>query len=543
MSHRIGVLLSGRGSNFEALADSIAAGRIPGAEIALVISNREDAPGLARAAARGIASKAIPSKGLAREDYDRLVVEELRKAGVEIVCLAGFMRLLSPYFVAAYPQRILNIHPSLLPSFPGLEAQRQALEYGVKFSGCTVHLVDENLDAGPILAQAIVPVRDDDTDETLSARILAEEHRIYTEAVRLVLSGQYRIEGRRVIALRQIRHDHETSIQARRRTARLSAQGRGGNYSRRGFAREARSFAQDRQAAARQAGRGPDRARPASGPHRRAAQAETFSGPGPHRDFSGRRFHRDGRRSHGAVRDAPAADARASGRQRQNVSRTGLQNSGPGKNRSPLQQRVARKTIGHEMIRLCAHYRLARMLEREDFRSRLAGNLPISVHELLYPLLQAYDSVALEADVELGATEQKFNLLVGREIQREYGQPSQVALTMPILVGLDGQRKMSKSLGNYVGITEAPSEMFGKLMSISDDMMWPYFDLVTDRTPEEIAALAAEVKSGAKHPMDVKMSLAQEIIAGFHGEAAAEKAAAEFQRVFRDREAPDEAPR
>src|SRR6266700_7199229 len=200
------------------------------------------------------------------------------------------------------------------------------------------------------------------------------------------------------------------------------------------------------------------------------------------------------------------------------------------------------KLSGHDMIHLCAHYRLARMLEREDFRSRLAGNLPISVHELLYPLLQAYDSVALEADVELGATEQKFNLLVGREIQREYGQASQVALTMPILVGLDGQRKMSKSLGNYVGITEAPSEMCGKLMSISDEMMWPYFDLVTDRTPEQIAALAAEVDSGSKHPMDVKMSLAKEIIAGFHGEPAAEKAAAEFQRVFRDREAPDEAP-
>jgi phosphoribosylglycinamide formyltransferase-1 len=201
MSHRIGVLLSGRGSNFEALADSIAAGRIPGAEIALVISNREGAPGLASAAARGIPSKAIPSKGLAREAYDHLVVAALQRAGVELVCLAGFMRLLSPYFVSAFPRRILNIHPSLLPSFPGLEAQRQALEYGVKFSGCTVHLVDENLDAGPILAQAIVPVREDDTDETLAARILAEEHRIYTEAVRLILSGQYRIEGRRVIAL------------------------------------------------------------------------------------------------------------------------------------------------------------------------------------------------------------------------------------------------------------------------------------------------------------------------------------------------------
>jgi len=200
------------------------------------------------------------------------------------------------------------------------------------------------------------------------------------------------------------------------------------------------------------------------------------------------------------------------------------------------------KLTGHDMIRLCAHYRLARMLEREDFRSRLAGNLPIAIHELLYPLLQAYDSVALQADVELGATEQKFNLMVGRDIQREYGQASQVALTMPILVGLDGQRKMSKSLGNYVGITEAPSQMFGKLMSISDDMMWPYFDLVTDHTPEEIATVREKVKSGATHPMDAKMSLAQEIIAGFHGRIAAEKAAAEFQRIFRDREAPEEAP-
>ena len=201
MSHRIGVLLSGRGSNFEALADSIAAGRIPGAEIVLVISNREGAPGLARAAGRAIPSQVIPSKGLQREAYDKLVVAELKRTGVQLVCLAGFMRLLSPYFVASFPQRILNIHPSLLPSFPGLEAQRQALEYGVKFSGCTVHLVDENLDAGPILAQAIVPVRDDDTAEALSARILAEEHRIYTDAVRLILSGRYRIEGRRVIAL------------------------------------------------------------------------------------------------------------------------------------------------------------------------------------------------------------------------------------------------------------------------------------------------------------------------------------------------------
>ncbi len=148
-----------------------------------------------------------------------------------------------------------------------------------------------------------------------------------------------------------------------------------------------------------------------------------------------------------------------------------------------------------EVVRLCGHYRLARMLEREDFRSRLEKNQPISVHELLYPLFQAYDSVALQSDVELGATEQKFNLLVGRDIQREYAQPSQVALTMPILVGLDGERKMSKSLGNYVGITEAPGEMFGKLMSISDELMWSYYELLTDFAEPVIVRLREEVRT------------------------------------------------
>src|SRR5690349_22569098 len=199
MKKRIGVLLSGRGSNFEALADSVAAGRIPNAEIAVVVSNREGAPGIDRAKARGIPAKVIPSKGLEREVYDRQVAAALNEARVGLVCLAGYMRLLSPYFVAAFPQRILNIHPSLLPSFPGLESQRQALEYGVKFAGCTVHFVDENLDAGPIVLQSAVPVRDDDTVDSLSARILEEEHRIYSEAVRIILEGRYRIEGRRVI--------------------------------------------------------------------------------------------------------------------------------------------------------------------------------------------------------------------------------------------------------------------------------------------------------------------------------------------------------
>jgi phosphoribosylglycinamide formyltransferase 1 len=199
MGKRIGVLLSGRGSNFEALADSVAAGRIPGAEIAVVVSNREGAPGIEKARERGIAARVIPSKGLEREAYDRQVVAVLLERKVDLVCLAGYMRLLSPFFVASFPNRILNIHPSLLPSFPGLESQRQALEYGVKFAGCTVHFVDENLDAGPVVLQATVPVRDDDTEETLASRILAEEHRIYTEAVRIVLEGKYKIVGRRVV--------------------------------------------------------------------------------------------------------------------------------------------------------------------------------------------------------------------------------------------------------------------------------------------------------------------------------------------------------
>ena len=193
------MLLSGRGSNFEALADSVAAGRLPNAEIAIVLSNREGAPGIERARARGIEARVIPSKGLEREAYDKLVVAALREKNVDLVCLAGYMRLLSPHFVKAFPHAILNIHPSLLPSFPGLESQRQALEHGAKFSGCTVHFVDENLDAGPIVLQAVVPILDNDTPETLSERILKEEHRIYSEAVRIVLEGRYRLDGRRVL--------------------------------------------------------------------------------------------------------------------------------------------------------------------------------------------------------------------------------------------------------------------------------------------------------------------------------------------------------
>jgi tyrosyl-tRNA synthetase len=191
------------------------------------------------------------------------------------------------------------------------------------------------------------------------------------------------------------------------------------------------------------------------------------------------------------------------------------------------------------IVQLCGKYRLARMLEREDFRSRLDKNLPISVHELLYPLLTAYDAVALKSDIELGATEQKFNLLVHRDIQREYGLAGEVVLTMPILVGLDGERKMSKSLGNYVGITDAPGEMFGKLMSISDEQMWTYYELLTDLASPVIVRLKEEVRTGVLHPKEAKMQLAHTIVAGFHGEDAARKAKDEFQRVFSERKLPE----
>jgi phosphoribosylglycinamide formyltransferase-1 len=195
---RLGILISGRGSNFEAIADSIAQGKLD-AEIAVVISNKETARGLYVARARGLNAVCLPSKGLDRLIYDKLVIDELRRHDVHLVCLAGFMRLLSADFVSAFPGRILNIHPSLLPAFSGLDAQHQALCHGVKITGCTVHFVDEHLDAGPIILQAAGPVHDDDTTETLSARILEEEHRIYAEALRIVISGRYRIEGRRVL--------------------------------------------------------------------------------------------------------------------------------------------------------------------------------------------------------------------------------------------------------------------------------------------------------------------------------------------------------
>jgi phosphoribosylglycinamide formyltransferase-1 len=197
--HNLGILLSGRGSNFVAIADSIDTGRIPQARIAVVISNQPDAKGVETARQRGLNALVIPSKGKPRESHDREVVAALQQYGVELVCLAGYMRLLSPWFVQQFPQRILNIHPSLLPAFPGLDAQKQAFDYGAKISGCTVHFVDEHLDHGPIIVQRTVPVLDGDDDHALAERILKEEHQAYSEAIRIVLEGNWEIQGRRVV--------------------------------------------------------------------------------------------------------------------------------------------------------------------------------------------------------------------------------------------------------------------------------------------------------------------------------------------------------
>ena len=193
----LGVLLSGRGSNFVAIADSIDAGRIPDARIATVISNREDAPGIETARKRGLNALVIPSKGKDREAHDREVVSALKQANVDLICLAGYMRLLSPWFVQQFPRRILNIHPSLLPAFPGLEAQQQAFAYGVKVSGCTVHFVDEELDHGAIIVQKTVPVLDTDDEHSLAERILVQEHIAYTEAINIVLEAKFEVAGRR----------------------------------------------------------------------------------------------------------------------------------------------------------------------------------------------------------------------------------------------------------------------------------------------------------------------------------------------------------
>ncbi|MBM4286500.1 MAG: tyrosine--tRNA ligase, partial [Deltaproteobacteria bacterium] len=212
----------------------------------------------------------------------------------------------------------------------------------------------------------------------------------------------------------------------------------------------------------------------------------------------------------------------------------------PAKTVIDFNSRWMKPMAAQDLIRLAARHTVARMLERDDFSKRYEAHTPIAIHEFLYPLIQAYDSVALRADVELGGTDQKFNLLVGREIQREYGQEPQIVITLPLLEGLDGVQKMGKSLGNYVGIDEPPQEIFGKVMSISDDLMLRYYELLTDITPPELARLKDDLAQGRQHPRQVKEDLAMTLAARYHGQAAARQAAEEFARIFRDHALPEE---
>ncbi len=374
------------------------------------------------------------------------------------------MRIFSDVFTTAYPNLILNIHPALLPSFPGLHVQQQALDYGVKFSGCTVHIVDGVLDGGPIVHQAVVPVLDNDAEETLSARILTEEHRIYTEAIDRILSGTCEIHGRRVIISMS---DFTTTPLVEQL-----------EYIRKGaveIIREEELIAKLKRAQK-------------TGKPLRVKAGFDPTAPDIHLGHTVlirkmKHFQDLGHTAIFLIGDFTGLIGDPSGR---NATRKQLTKEEVLVNAETYKQQIfkildPKKTIidfnsrwmnalGAEgFVRLASRYTVARILEREDFTNRMKNQLPIAMHELMYPLVQGYDSVALECDVELGGTDQKFNLLVGRDLQREYGQESQIVLTMPLLEGTDGVQKMSKSLGNYIGINDTPGEQFGKIMSISDD--------------------------------------------------------------------------
>ena len=503
-----------------------------------MLSNREGAPGIEKARARGIAARVIPSKGLEREAYDKLVVAALREKNVDLVCLAGYMRLLSPYFVAAFPQS----HPeysSVAAAGVSRDWNRSARRSNTarNFPGCTVHFVDENLDAGPIVLQAVVPIEDADTPETLSERILREEHRIYSEAVRIVLEGRYRIEGppraQQSAASPGEKIVAAAKFQAGRRTARVSEEGRGGNHPRRRAEGEARTI----------------RRRPASrcaciwawiptapdihlGHTVVLRKLKHFQDMGHTAIFLIGDFSAMIGDPTGPIRNAAAADARAGGRERENVSRAGLQNSRPRKNRSPLQQRMAREN--DEPRQWCASARTTAWRACSSARifvraSKRTSRFPFT--NCCIRCCTAYDAVALKSDVELGATEQKFNLLVA---------PRNPARVRAAFAGRaddadpGGARRRAQNV-------EEPGQLRGHHRSAGRnvrqaDVDFRRADVVVLRAADGFCAavivrLREEVRTGVLHPMDAKMQLAHTIIAGFHGEEAAKKAADEFQRV------------
>ena len=501
----------------------------------------------------GLAARVIPSKNKDRAEHDREVVAALQQHQVDLVCLAGYMRLLSPWFVQQFPRRILNIHPSLLPAFPGLEAQEQAFAYGVKVTGCTVHFVDEELDHGAIILQKAVPVLDSDDEHSLAARILEQEHIAYSEAINIVLQGKFEIVGRRL----------KRPLNSRGDSPRFALGGTRQNiaYNRKSmpnFAPVDEQLAYIKKGSAEIIRESELRSKleksRAAGKPLRVKLGMDPTAPDLHLGHTVvlrklKHFQDLGHTVIFLIGDFTGMIGDPTGRSatRPPLSREQIEQNAetykaqvfkildPQKTVIDFNRRWFSKFTADDFIRLAAKYTVSQMLEREDFHKRFLEEKPIAVHELLYPLAQGYDSVALEADVELGGTDQKFNLLVGRELQRAYGQEPQVVLTTPILEGLDGVQKMSKSLGNAIGIHEPPLEMYGKIMSISDEIMWRYYELLTDVSMDEIEKIKHE-----SHPMQAKKDLGRRIVADFHSADAGAKAGKDWAKQFQKDEVPED---
>ena len=519
---KLGVLISGRGSNLQALIDAVADGRLP-APIRVVISNRADAAGLRARASRGHRDAGPPAPRL--RVARRLRPRARRRAAVArratACALPGSCGCSGPAFCEAFPHAVAQ-HPSVAAA--GVSGRRRAARRrsstACKVTGATVHFVTPELDAGPIVMQAAVPVRDDDTAETLSARILEVEHRLYPEAVQRVLDGGWRstagVSSSTGGRVSRVRLHKLTSMTVDEQLAYLT---KGCvDVVRAGELRAKLERSRDGQPLTVKVGFDPDGARPAPRPHRAASEDEALSGPRASRHLPHRRLHRADRRSR-------PADRRRGRRSRPRRSPPTPRRTRRRSSRSSIREKTvvdfnARwlSALGAEgLVRLAARYNVAQMLERRDFKQRFEAGKPIAVHEFLYPLAQAYDSVFLKADVELGGTDQLFNLNVGRDIMPGYGLEAQVVMTTPLLEGLDGVEKMSKSLGNYVGVTEPPDEMFGKLMSISDELMWRYYLLLTDLIRGgDRRASRRRWPTGASIPKQAKVDLAKRIVADFH---------------------------
>jgi tyrosyl-tRNA synthetase len=547
-NRKLAILLSGRGSNFLAIHEAIRRGDLA-AEIACVVSNDPDATGLARARDLGLKAISLPSRGVERHAYDRALADAVRSFDPALVCLAGFMRILSPVFLETFRGRVVNIHPSLLPAFPGLHAQRQALQHGVRVSGCTVHRVDEGVDTGPILLQKAVEVAEGDTEASLSDRILEQEHQLYWRAIALLLdrlnASLGRPEGVEVSARTHKARDVSDA------PMRMKSAAEQLEYLRRGaveiiteeaaLAKFAKALHSGRPLTVK-VGFDPTAPDLHLGHAVLLRKMKHFQDLGHRVVFLIGDFTASIGDPTGRSKTRPALSPEEIRANAETFKAQVFKILDPVRTVVDFNSRWLAKLSSSDWIRLASRYTVARMLERDDFSKRLAAGQPISIHEFLYPLAQAYDSVALQADFEFGGTDQKFNLLVGRDIMREYGLEPQAILTTPLLEGIDGTEKMSKSLGNYIGFCEAPEDIYGKVMSISDPLMFRYWELLTDRSTGEIERMKRAVAESSVHPMELKSQLAASIVEDFHGSEASARAREHFARVHQRGETPETMP-